>query len=242
MNIEKNNVVVEFKDNNMVVIKHTTSRGITEKYITFDDYAKAISSSVKQEQGSSISFESPILPSFDVRTIFHREYTTGAHHVILVRESIPAEFTLHSYNSSNTKQRVVTYKKVGMPRLMFAVKIFQNMIQDVKVCAVKAINITEDTPLFNYPFSNVDGISKYGGGSICFGSNKISTMDVKNLSSLHSVPNMFLSMPNNHDKYGHNLTDYRYEDLLELLEGQPFDNDILEASNVTLKEWIEKLN
>ncbi len=242
MKIEKNNVVVEFKDNNMVVIKYTTSRGITEKYVSFDDYAKAIASSVKVEESSNISFESPILPSFDIRTIFHREYSTGAHHILLVREPAPADFTLHSYNSSNTKQKVITYKKVGMPRLIFAIKIFENMIQSVKVCAVKAVNITEDTPLFNYPFSNVDGVNKYGSGSICFGSNKISTMNVKNLSSLHSVPNMFLSMPNNHDKYGHNLTDYRYEDLLELLEGQPFDNEILQPGDVTLKEWIEKLN
>lgn len=242
MNLEKNKVVAEFQDNNMVIIKHITSRGTTEKYITFDDYAKAITSSVKIQADARIAFESPIMPNFYVRTIFHREYTTGAHHIILVREPEPADFILHTSNSSNTKQQVLTFNKVGMPRLLFAIKIFEGMIQSVKVCAVKANNITEETPLFNYPFSNVDCVSSYGGGSICFGSNKISTMKVKNLTSLHSVPNMFLSMPNNHDKYGHNLTDCRYQDLLELLEGQPFDNDILEPTNVKLKDWIEKLS
>ena len=240
--IKKNEVHVVIGDNNMVTIKHTTARGTTEKYVTFDDFAKAIAASATVETDSKIAFESPILPNFYVRTIYHREYTTGAHLIILVREPEPADFTLQLQGHGWENPQFKSFEKVGMPRLLFAVKVFQNMIQNVRVCAVKSANITEETPLFNYPFSNVDRITRYGSGGVCFGSNKISAIDIKNIAGLHSVPNMFLSMPNNHDKYGHNLTEFRYMDLLELLEGQAFDNEILEPAEITLKEWINKID
>lgn len=244
MKIEKNRIIAEFCDNNMVTIKHETVRGITEKYVTFDDFAKSVMSSAraKKDLESKVSFESPILPNFYVRTVYYREYTTGAYHVILVREPEPADFSLYISRDFSDEPIIKNFSKVGMPRLLFAVKVFQNMIQNVKVCAIKATNITEDTPLYNYPFSNVDGVGTFGGGNICFGSNKMSTINIQNVAGLHSLPNMFLSMPNNHDKYGHNLIECSYSDLLELLEGQPFDNDILEPGDITLKDWIAKLS
>lgn len=232
--IPANNITVEFTDEHMVKITHKADNGKQVRYIEFNEYVKALSSAVKQTDYGDVEVkDSPILPQFkDVSTIMHRELSTGSQYLVLVREPKPFDIT---YFESK-------FNKVGIPKLIFGVKIYSNIIQEVYVVAVKDKIITEKTKIFHYPFSNVSG----SNGHICFGGNRISNINVKSLTGLHSVPRMFLAMPNNNDSYGHNKSGLQYRPLLEALEGKKFKEGWLKPleqgnTQVTYEEWIKNL-
>lgn len=222
------NTIIKFTDENNVTIESRTETGTELRYISFNDFAQAIlaaNNKVKFESAEVI--DSPILTvGYGISTVQTRDYSTGSKTIILVREPMPMDI-LYFDN---------IYKSVGMPRLLFSIKIYKNIIQSVRVMALKDSIIKEDTQLYEYPFSNVSRVS----GNICFGLNKISSIDIPNLTALHSIPDMFLSMPNNNDNYGHNLSGLSYRPLLEELSYKDFNNDWLEPSNRTYRDWFNQ--
>lgn len=222
------NTVIRFTDENNVTIEINTDKGTEVRYLTFDSFSKAIIAANQQIKLESIDVvESPIFTVGDgISTVQTRDYNTGSRTVILVREARPMDITYFDD----------VYKNVGMPRLLFAIKIYKNVIQTVKVMAVKDFIIKEDTELYEYPFSNVSR----GSGNVCFGMNRISSIDIPSLTALHSIPDMFLSMPNNNDSYGHNLSGLAYRPLLEELVDKPFNNDWLEPAHKSYKDWISQ--
>ena len=223
------NTLIRFTDENSVTVEVNTETGTEIRYLSFNDFAKAILAANQQiNMDTAEVIDSPIFPvGYGVSTVQTRELSTGARIVVLVRDAMPADITYH-----NDK-----FKKVGIPKLLFGVKIFQNIIQSVKIMAVKDFIIKEDTKIFEYPFSNVSKCS----GNVCFGMNRVSSIDVSSLTALHSLPDLFLSMPNNDDNYGHNLSGLAYRPLLKALVNKSFKKEWLEPSNRTYKDWFESI-
>jgi hypothetical protein len=223
------NAIIKFTDENNVTVEFKTENGNEVRYISFNDFAQAILAANQQVKFEAIDVvDSPIFTvGHGISTVQTREYSTGSRTVILVREPMPMDITYFDD----------VYKNVGIPRLLFGIKIYQNIIQSVRIMAIKDFIIKENTPLYEYPFSNVSR----GTGNVCFGMNRVSSIDVTHLTALHSIPDMFLSMPNNNDNYGHNLSGLDYRPLLERLSDKPFDDNWLEPAKKTYKEWFEQM-
>lgn len=230
--LKPNNIVIEIMDNNMVKIKHKGADENTAKRITFKAFAQAIKASEEQRDIASINVEiesSPLFPVFildGVATIQHKKiYPAEYEYFFITRANTP----------SNIKYYDTVYEKVGMPKLIFCIKMLKNIIQDIYVGAVKDTVITEDTQIYKYPFSNV-----FSDTRICFGGNRISKFDIKNPVMLHSMPDLFLSMENNNDSYGHaNNSGKDYRVLLEELQSNTFNNDWLIPLNKTYGDWFK---
>ena len=220
-----NNVITEFTDNNMVKIKYNTDNGTTIKTITFNEYCKVILASRQENKKKKDKYEeTPVLPGFGyVRTIKYRKYSDGIECIFLSREAASANITYFE----------TEYKNVGIPKLVFMVKMFKKTIQELYVCAVKDEIIADDTQIYYYPFSNV-----FSDCRVCFGANNIASLDMASLVNLHSVPSLFLAIPNNDDEYGNNLSGLDYRPLLKKLQDKPFNDDWLKPMNRTFKKWL----
>lgn len=97
--------------------------------------------------------------------------------------------------------------------------------------------ITEDTPLFSFPYTNV----MKSTGSVCWGLNKRILV-----SSLHEVRKaifLFLSAPFNED-HGVRTTlgINEFQALIKKLEGQPFSDEYLLPLNKTLDAVMNETN
>jgi hypothetical protein len=130
------------------------------------------------------------------------------------------------------------------------VKIFQNVVQGTFISAVTDTVVTPDTLIYKYPFTNVSGI-----GSVCYGGNNISQIDITSLTALHSIPNMFLAMPNTEHHYRTipNISGLEIRPLFEQLKDKPFPENWLapmhekidydykkdEFIQMTFAKWLE---
>ena len=191
----------------------------TVKYITFNDLCNAVLAARDDSQVQSLA--SPLLPKNCIQYI---ERNNGELAVVMEREAKATDF---SYGDK-------VFKKIGVPKLLFAFRILANTLQEGYVVAVKDNLVSEDTELYHYPFSNV-----YRSGSICWG-NKLPTYG--ELRYLQNVPEMFLSMENNNHNYGHiNLSGLEYRPLLEVLEGQKFREDWLKSMEIRYGDWLNQV-
>jgi hypothetical protein len=225
-----NNIVIEFDEVNAVRIRHKLDfAGTSVKTITFKDLCEAIRAAQREVSKEEVEIiDTPVLPvSNSVQTIQHRKLSNGSEYFLMVRQ--PGKFDIQYFDD--------TYKEVGIPKLVFAIKLFKSTIQQMFIVVVKDHTVTEDSQLYYYPFSNVSSYDT----KVCFGSNRISELNIDSPIKLHSVIDMFLSMPNNNDSYGQNLSGLEYRPLLEALNGKNFDNSWLKPMNKTYKEWLTKL-
>lgn len=212
--LEKDEVIVKFLSNNMVQIITENSTCKKIKNITYSEFVGSMLSASEGNDFAEPVF-SPVLPvTKNIGTVQHKFLASGAEIVILVREA--GQFDINYFKD--------VYKNCGIPKLLFGIKIYKNVIQYACVVAVKDYIVSEESKIFCYPFSNAGSF----GGHICFGSgNKISQIDVQSIVMIHSMPDMFLSMENNNDGYGQNLSGLEYRPLLESLVDKPFNNDFL---------------
>ena len=224
------NLIVEFTNTNMVQIRSTTERGKSVKTVSFNDYCEAIIAAQRQVETYGEEVDTPIFPQDpSVSTVQMRKLSTGAEWYFVTREAGPIDIQYYD----------TVFKQVGMPKLLFAIKLSKNVIQRVAVIATLDRTITEDSKLYNYPFSNVSG--ELGG--ICFGGNRLYDYSFDNPLQLHSMPNMFLSMPNNDDSYGNrNKSGLLFRPLLEEIEGKDFPVEWLNPSKLTYGEWRDKFH
>lgn len=223
-------ITVTFTDTNMVQIRSTTDRGKSVKTVSFEAYCEAIIAAQRKEENYGDEVDTPIFPQNpSVSTIQMRQLTTGAEWYFITREAGPLDLQYHD----------TAFKQVGIPKLLFAVKLSKNVVQRVAVMATLDRTITEDSKLYNYPFSNVSGET----GIICFGGNRLHDYSFDSSLQLHSMPNMFLSMPNNDDNYGtRNESKLAFRPLLEQIEGKDFPTEWLKASKLTYGEWRDKFH
>ena len=221
--------IVEFMSNNLVRIRKNKDESSKIITITFDEFCKAVLTA-KENNPVVVKeiVDTPILPfNKHVRTIQHRKINDDVDYVIMLRDNVSCDIDYYD----------TVYANVGMPKMIFAFKVMNNTIVRGKVMAVKDDIITENTKMFSYPFSNASSQE----GTICFGENKVNSIDIKELSMLHSIPSMFLSMPNSNHSYGSNKSNLEYRPLLEKLAGTKFPNKWLKDTELLYKDWRKSL-
>ena len=104
------------------------------------------------------------------------------------------------------------------------------------VCVVKDARLKEDTILYRYPFSNVNG-----DGRICLGNNALPVY--KDPARLHTLAAYILRMPNNDDLYSdqNNRLHTGFRDLLEQMKNKTpahYYTDVLVKDGKTLKDFL----
>ena len=148
--INKNNVIIKFTDDHLVEMTFEDVEGKQVKYITFNEFVESMISARMVAEGDKDSHvDSPILThnlERGVCTIRTKEYENGIKFVVLMAK--PTRVTTQYYDT--------TFNDVGIPRLLFALKINKNVIQHVKIMACKDSIITEDSLMYSFPFSNVN--------------------------------------------------------------------------------------
>lgn len=130
------------------------------------------------------------------------------------------------------------YRDFPLPRLIYGFWVDRyGKVTSVKVTVAENGKLTENTILYEYPFSNV---SDY---KMCTGSNQLPT--VKSLAQLERMPYYIFSMPDNNDLYRKYNTklDMEYRNLLEYLEDKDSDfyySDVLVQNGETLSDFINR--
>lgn len=210
---------------------HTRS----SKTITFDELVELLKSSRTSDSVTKY-MDTGVLPNNDatgIKTIATRLFEGGKSMVVLYRKPQPSTITYHD----------TVFNEVGLPGLVFGITYTGRQVRALYIAAVTDEFLVKDTPMYHYPLSNV----AHSNTRVCFGRNNIFEIDYQEVADLHSVPNMFLSMPNNDDSYGDsNLSKLQQRELLEALQGKQFDSNWLKplrkgnmACQITLREWIE---
>ncbi len=138
--------------------------------------------------------------------------------------SSSSDGVVYFYEIPKSKIRVkfhdVAFEDVGHPRLLFAIYERNGRVFNVKLAAIKGKGeITQNTPLYNYPYSNV-----HNSGKICWSGYSDLEID--------QIPMMFLSTSNNS-----HLNDDTYE-LFKTYQGKTFpDNKLKRLEGSTVKDW-----
>lgn len=213
-------------DDNTKIIKH----------ITFDELVDLLKSSRASEEKSK-SFSTQVLPYNEmsgIHTIASKIYEDGSQIVFLYRK--PQKTCIRYYDTN--------FNNTGVPGLIFGIKYTMHRIRAVYIVAVDDSVITNTTPIYYYPFSNVSAFDQ----RVCFGRNNIFDIEYKEPALLHSIPSMFLAMPNNDDSYGNNLSSLAHRKLLEELDNIDYPKQWLkpifktDAIPMTIGDWIEKIS
>lgn len=132
------------------------------------------------------------------------------------------------------------YLRFPIPRLVFGFKFMpqEGKVAGCRLCVVEDAQLTADTPLYRYPFSNVDV-----NGRICTGNNALPVY--RNPSRLHTLAGYILRMPNNNDHYSkdRNRLHAEFRDLLEQMKGKApsqYYTDVLVKSGETLGDFLNR--
>jgi len=212
---------IRFTKEDMVELIFEKQSGYESKYIKFEDFFSAIDAA-REKRTVTVpddEFEpilSPILPKNCVQLKQVNEHTYW-----VVIEKGPSRFDFDYYE---------TIYNIPLPRLLFAFRVYKNILTGGGVVAVKDHTITEETELFCYPFSNASH------GHICWGN---ATPQIKTLYQLSGLPEMFLAIPNSNHSYGNNESGLEYRPFLEKLSKEKtFDNDVLKDEEMTYGEWV----
>ena len=130
------------------------------------------------------------------------------------------------------------YLRFPIPRLVFCFKYMphERKVAEVRLCVVKDERLTQDTPTYRYPFSNV-----HGNQSICLGNNALPVY--KDPARLHTLAAYILRMPNNDDLYSdqNNRLHTGFRDLLEQMKNKTpahYYTDVLVKDGKTLKDFL----
>ena len=128
------------------------------------------------------------------------------------------------------------YPHFPLPRLVFGFSVFVGgKIGECRLGVVKDEPPRESTPMYIYPFSNVAGFN------LCTGNNELPVY--KNRSTLATLPDYLLRLPNNNDRYfaKNSKLNMQYRDLLEHLKKKDpayYYTDVLIESGNKLRDFI----
>lgn len=204
--------------------------GVKEtKYISSDDLLNILELSLlskkdKLEKLNEVKYDTSFMPSSNGVSIVNiKEYHSGDKKVILKKDACKHDFPVYEN----------IFEKVGLPTLIFILRIKNNQIYSGSCFATKTNFITEDTEVFRYPFPNVG----YNGG-ICFGGGNSKNLKIENLYDLHSFPNKFIMMPTTHELATNYNSKIPLRTFLENLQNNDFPLDELISFNKTIKEIL----
>lgn len=227
-------ILVELLGNSNSVNLITEENGRKkERLISVEDFIESLKASTKRKKTDEFKpVISPLLRRVnDITLIQTKQVGKNSYFYILHSERKQATFPIFNR----------FYGNVGIPNLLFGVQVVNNRVSRLYIVATKDKDITLDSKLYLYPFSNVGT----GSGSVCLGGNNINNFDVTERDNLFKVVDMFFSMPNNTHMYSNdkNTMRYEYEEMLQALDNKLFDDSLLVENKgcSTYREWIEKL-
>lgn len=129
------------------------------------------------------------------------------------------------------------YLRFPIPRLVIGIRILSTgKVADCFMGVVADGPVSEELPMYHYPFSNV-----YDSGKVCTGNNVMPTY--KNQSGLRNFPRYLLGIPDNDDYYScnHNRMGLEHGALLEHLKDKDpsyYYTDVLIPNGRTLNDFV----
>jgi hypothetical protein len=145
---------------------------------------------------------------------------------------------LHAEDKSDVLYYETEYKDFPIPRLIFGFSVSNE--GRISGCRLGVIanekNLKPTTPLFVYPFGNVNN-----NFNLCIGNNPLPKCE--SFHTLASLPYLILQFPNNNDRVqaANNKLKLEQRDLYELLKDKPTEfyySDVLIPSGRTLRDFI----
>jgi hypothetical protein len=191
---------------------------VCRKAISPDSLLECFSQSIKR-----IAIRSGLLPP---NVISYAQDDRGNKSVCLWHPELSADISYFG----------TVYQNLPLPRLVFGFSVSgEGRINSCRLGIVQDERLKPETPIYEYPFSNVSGFR------LCIGNNPLPKCE--SLHTLASVPYMILAMPNNNDHFGarYNKKNMEFRNLLELLKDKDsayYYTDILISNGKTLQDFI----
>ena len=206
-----------------VVVEQQKAGGVTtHKHITPQDLCDCFLTSRYDDERHAIG----LLPEGCIAVVMEKKHT----YYYIRYPDLYADFSYYE----------TEYRDFPIPRLVFCFKYLRNehKVAEVSLCVVKDERLTQDTPTYRYPFSNV-----HGNQSICLGNNALPVY--KDPARLHSLAAYILRMPNNDDLYSdqNNRLHAGFRDLLEQMKNKTpahYYTDVLVKDGKTLKDFLTR--
>lgn len=224
-------IELESNSNTVKVIKEVN--GVKkDKTMLVSDFLDSLNLSLEKSPVKKNKFEEIISPlymkKYNMELIQTKQIGARSFIYFLLRKKASAPMPLNGR----------MYADVGMPNLIFAIKVVNSKFSKLGLVAVKDDYITPNSLIYLYPFSNLMDTL---GGSMCLGGNKIA-VDFKDIKSVFKIPNLFFDMPNNMSGFSANRNSkgMEYDELLMYLDGKEFEDDLLVESKIcTYEDWIK---
>lgn len=214
--------------NTVTVIEELEGGRKEEKTITMEDLISSIISSTNK--GAFRTIKSPLYKEWrGIKLIQSKQIGENSHIYVLLKEKHKAPMQIFNR----------MYGNVGVPTLLYGVKVINDRMSDLFVVAIKDNVVIENTVIYKYPFTNVSGTL----GKVCLGGN-IFNKGISKGNELYKIPNQFFSMPNTMHSYrsDNNSKGLEFETMLKNLNDNEFDDDLLvDKDNLSYSQWFDLL-
>ena len=217
----KHALVLHIRDDKTILV-HIQEKGVVRtKHMDIDALLDCLTDSM-----GGIQIQTGILPSNIISLTIHDD----SRYAVV---EFPDEYADITYMST-------TYEHFPLPRLLFGFRLESSgRISAVNLGVPALGKLTEKTPMFAYPFSNVNRFL------LCTGANSLPRIPV--LQSLQNLPGFIVSMPDNDDYFHeqYNRLGLGHRDLLEHLRDKDrtyyYDHVLVPMPGVTLKNFISEV-
>ena len=217
----KDELVLHIREDKTILVEIREKGVVRTKLIDIDALLDCLTDSM-----GGIQIQTGILPS----NIISLTIRDDSRYAVV---EFPDEYADITYMST-------TYEHFPLPRLLFGVRLESSgRISAVNLGVPALGKLTEKTPMFAYPFSNVNRFL------LCTGANSLPRIPV--LQSLQNLPGFIVSLPDNDDYFHeqYNRLGLGHRDLLEHLRDKDrtyyYDHVLVPMPGVTLKNFISEV-
>lgn len=221
----KNEIILHIKEDKTVTVDIIEDDIITTKRITPKELYDCVLNSTTAI--NSLVINSGILPANTVT--FSLKPNDSEKYVVL---EFPEDKTNITYEKTE-------YVNFPIPRILFGFHITNSgRIASVRMGVADLGVLSMNTPMYRYPFSNVEGFS------LCIGANAMP--HIESMNQLAGLPYYIMSMPDNDDRFcdTNNKLKMGHRDLLEHLKDKDrqyyYDNVLVPMGRKTLKDFIRE--
>ena len=214
-------VVLHIREDNTIQVEIREKGTVRTKLVDIDALLDCLTESM-----GGIQIQTGVLPN----NIISLSINEDSRYAVV---EFPDEYADITYMST-------TYEHFPLPRLLFGFHLEKNgRISAVNLGVPALGKLTEKTPMFCYPFSNVYRFS------LCVGANSLPHIPA--LYSLQNLPHYILSLPDNDDRFNtqHNRLGLGHRDLLEHLRDKDrtyyYNHVLVPMPGVTLKNFISEV-
>lgn len=180
----------------------------------------------KENNKRKLVYRSPILPNFNgVHVLQH-----------IIKNDTEEIFVLQRQKGTGACcVEGKKYTKVGLPTILFFLKVINGVIVGLNVMSTKDRLIREDSILCRFPLGNVSS-----NGTVCLGSNNLADYKMNSTVEMHSFPGMFLMMPSTHN-YGIDLSNFNGSiiNFMDQFIDKEFNDNLLKEVEYTYKSYVE---